>query len=301
MGEEYTDPEEDGITWQRFAIKNLDTNEVYASYNTFTHCYNGKNKSGYCRSSNTAPFKCPQYEARRRNDEIDAIRRSIFKSNPGISILPPKLVIQEVRDPNYVDEKVAVPELLEVVEGMENIERIYGDEVQDLFSSRDVEGRAWFNSRSQMDENRKRYGPRLKVLKIINEQTGKLYEVDILFPDPKRKPGLGSNAWSYCCIRAIPGDGIYFIVWGGRNARSAEPEEFKIIKYSWQGKQERITAAVLPIKYFTGHQGRVSSYFANLSVDTDRYYFSIYEVNHAHKSGRVMLPEKEYKFQIPFE
>lgn len=109
---------------------------------------------------------------------------------------------------------------------------------------------------------------------MISEEDRRYLKADISIFSARK-----GTHYEFCCLRAIPGDGVYFIAWSGRVRDNEKAKHFKILKYSWSGKLERITAGTLPFPFITlgtpTHitKGPPSHYYGKLKIGKEHYFF----------------------------
>ena len=281
------------------------TGKVHASYNSFRYCYRGKEDDDSCRGGRSKTFTCrPKVEGYK--NPTDSIYFGTVQSTPN-PLLKKRLEHIDVREPFTVKPQLVTPELVEVLEGKENIEPLKKDEVMDLFKSIDTEGYAWFGMRdyrhtySHSDPfPRKGYKEgqiihhKADQIYIINDEKRVLYKADIPFATTY----LGGR-YHFCCIRAIEGDGIYFIAYPQNIHKKKLPyNHFSIAKFSWEGKLVQLVEGDLPFEFIL--RGEPHHEYGKLRIDKDCYNFSVL-VDKGDSSVRWFQPIKEYIFRVPFQ
>lgn len=279
------DPDLRKVTWGIDEIGNIKTGKSYAEFRAFRY--------NYIRGGS---YICPAPKSEKFKDR-DKIYHEILKATPNLA-LKKKLKVEEIRDPVTVLEDTVSPELIEVVEGKENIKALIFDEVLDLYMSKDAEGLAFFDKRQERwQENGTFYNSDQPQLCVIREEDRRFLKIDISIYDPKKV-----KTYDFCCLQAIPGDGIYFIATGTRGGHTEKANHFKILKYSWSGKLERISSGGLPIPFSSKYDlGRPRDFYGKLKIGKGYYYFSILETLDQHLSDGAMQPTKEYKFRVPIK
>lgn len=285
------------VKWDIAEIKDMKSGESYAGFSEFRHCYKGRLAKGGCRGDQY--YDCPVKTAK-PDDDAKVIYYQTFKSTPN-PILEKQLSTEEIREPVTVPVHTVTPELIEIVEGKENIKKLWFDKVLDLYMSMDAEGYAWFESRNERwNEDGTKYNSNQPQICFIRDKDRKLLKIDIGIYNPRTV-----QVYDFCCIRAVPNDGVYFIAWGGRSQLYEKANHFKILKYSWDGKLERITAGVLPFEFFAKHKkGKPVHFYGNLKIEKSHFYFSVFESKVLEMDGNNVLDAdgtqfvKEYKFQV---
>lgn len=289
----FQDPELPELTWRSTEVRELPSDKIYASNREFTFCRQGRKKNGKCRGGRKNKYTCPS-AWQDANKNSDAIYYETFKSTPN-SILEKTLTTINVWEPVSIDIDWVEPELVEVLEGKENIKKLINDEVLDLYMSKDAEGYAYFSSRRLPWEVDPKRDVDQKQLWAIRQEDRSLLKIDVGIENPH---DLKKGFFNYCCIRAIPGDGIYFIAWGGRNERYIEANHFRILRYNWDGKLTKMTAGTLPFTFIT--EGDPYQFYGKLKIEKGYYSFSVLETFKKDKSGgRSLHPSKEYRFRVP--
>ena len=283
------DPEIPEVSWAIDEVKRMSTGERYAGSSSFRYCLKGEKKNGRCRGDREDIYSCPSRE--KKTENFETIYYQTLKATPN-PILERQLTEVDIREPSTVEVERVIPELLEVIEGKDNIPKLYGDEVLDLYQSMDAEGYAWFDYRNDIMKDGRTHNNAIPLLCIINEQKRKMLKIDITCLGPPRSRGW----YDLCCIRAIPEDGIYFLAWGGRQEPREKANNFKILKYSWGGQLEKVVAGVLPFEFVTDKEHL--HYYAKLKIQKGQYLFSIFDVMREDDLIPDIHPSKEYKFRI---
>ncbi|WP_163336237.1 hypothetical protein [Desulfopila sp. IMCC35008] len=259
------DSENPKVSWNVLSFQDLETGEDQSRYNSFTYCYAGVNSEGYCRGwGQNRSFSCrPKVEG--YNNPTNSVYRGSFKATPN-PYLKKKLVTKEIHGPFDIKETRVVPELIEKIGGERNIPRVRGDAVKDWYDCIEMDGYGHFSERAvSWEEGDKKYKSLQPQIVFINDSGRKLLKTDIDFADPRKR-----KSYDYCCLRAEK-DGVYFIAWGGRQELTEKANNFKIIKYSWDGVPEKILAGTLPFQF----QVSGGSYhaYANLRIEKNYIYF----------------------------
>jgi hypothetical protein len=292
------DPEIKEVTWDIDEIRNLKSGEVYASYSRFQHCYKGRKDNGDCRGGSEETYSCPAVKSEKSKHFKDIFYKT-FKASPN-PILEKRLTVEELHDPVTIPVDTVTPELIEVIEGKENLKQIWGDNVRDLYMSKEAEGYALFEERKRAevwDVNGVTHTSNQPQLCMISEEDRRYLKVDISIYNSRN-----NKFYDFNCLRAIPGDGVYFIAWGGRSELTEKANNFKILRYSWSGKLERITAGTLPFTFLARYsKGEPWNFYAKLRIDKGYYYFSILETFDSDFAVGPMQPTKEHKFRIPIK
>lgn len=285
------DPEVEGLSWYREELVNFKTGEVHSSYNAFRHCLNGKKSNGKCKDG--AIQRCPLLAktpegSRQQAEDLRAIPRYIVKGKD--SKLDKELEVIEISSPPAVEEDYVEPELVEVIEGRENIPPLL------WWDARDMSG-YWYDDNGYATFIKG--GPPFDI-NAIRESDRKLLKIDIKLPltDAKYEK-VGRSSYSYCCLRTIQNDGIYFIAWGGGHENVEKANNFKVVKYNWDGQVEKITAGSVPLSM--KNKNKVGQYFSKLKIEPDYYTFSVVEIHDHYNYPNRKFPQKEYKFRVPFK
>ncbi len=297
------DREKKEIEWEYDAIRNLSTGDIYASYQSFTHCWQGRKKNGSCRGGSGKRYRCPDDLGKRLDicKKSGAIYYCIFKSTPNPH-LKKRLTLIDINEPIPVPIHYVTPELLETVTDKTKIKELKGDEYFDLYRPFDREGRVWFEKkRAHWVEGDEKHSTQYLQLAILNDTERKLLQVDIhlgkkgmqLHPKVEGKVSVFDNFGN---LRAIPGDAIYFILTPSVNSKNNN--KFFIMRYSWQGKLLRITAGDMPFPIIKKNE--YQRRYAHLQVLEDEYRFSV--LDDCYQCGyKPLKPRKEFKFRVPFK
>ncbi len=298
------DTEIENLIWRRHEVTEQATGKVYASYKSFRYCFRGKDEDGSCRGGPGKTFRCrPKVEG--YQNPTEAIYYGTIRNTPN-PILKKRLEHINVREPFTLKPQLVTPELVEVLEGKENIEPLTEDEAGDFFKPIDFEGYAWFGRR----DYRHRYShsdpyPRngykegqmishqVDQINIINDKKRILYKTDIPFATT-----ILGGYYHFCCIRAIEGDGIYFIAYPKNIHKKKLPySHFSIAKFSWEGKLERLIEGDLPFEYIL--RGEPHHRYGKMRIDKDYFYFSVLVYNSEPNDDFYLT--KEYVFRVPFQ